>query len=255
MAVSLMQDPPGGSSLQVIEAVKQGWQAFARAPWVFIGFTLIAGVLNILCSLIQGQVEEGMMPTGIQMLRLLIGSILSVLLSLWATTGLIRGAWTALAGGKPVLGTFTRWDGQASWRLFRNGLLLGLLMAAILAVAGVVGVAAAQLNQALGVLPFLVAFAVLIYLVVNQKFLAQIALLQGAGPIESINRGRALLDPQWGSVLLLALIEFGILLLGLLACFVGLLAAAPVILCTSTAAYRQVFGSEDLTGLLAEPGA
>ena len=57
MAVSLMQDPPGGSSLKVIEAVRQGWQAFAQAPWVFIGFTLLAGVLSSLCSLIQGRVD------------------------------------------------------------------------------------------------------------------------------------------------------------------------------------------------------
>lgn len=130
--------------------------------------------------------------------------------------------------------------------------MLGILFAVVLVVAALVGVAAAQLNQVLAVLPFLVAFAVLIYLAVNQKFMAQIALLQGLGPIESITRGRSLLDPQWGSVLLLALVEFAIALLGLLACFVGLLVAVPVILCTSTAAYRQVFGSEDLTGLLPE---
>lgn len=256
MAVSLMKDPPGGSSLQVIEAVKQGWQAFARAPWVFIGFTLLAGVLSSVCSLIQGRVDadEFTLVTGVQLIRLVVGSILSVLVSLWSTTGLVRGAWSALAGGKPALGTFTRWDGRASWRLFRNGLVLGILIAAILVVAALVGVAAAQLNQVLAVLPFLAAFTVVIYLAVNQKFMAQIALLEGAGPIESIARGRTLLDPQWGSVLLLALVEFGIALLGLLACFVGLLVAVPVILCTSTAAYRQVFGSEDLTGLLAEPG-
>jgi uncharacterized membrane protein len=257
MAVSLMQDPPGGSTLQVIEAVKQGWQAFARAPWVFIAFTLLAGVLSTICSLIQGRMEadDATVVTGIALVRMVIGSILSVLVSLWSTTGLVRGAWTALEGGHPVLGTFTRWDGQAAWRLFRNGLVLGILLAAMLVVAGVVGVGAARLNQALAVLPFLVAFAVVLYLAVNQKFLAQIALLEGAGPIESIARGRALLDPQWGSVLLLALVEFAIALLGLLACFVGLLVAVPVILCISTAAYRQVCGTADLTGLLAEPGA
>ena len=191
MAMSLMQDPPGGSSLQVIEAVKQGWQAFARAPWVFVGFTLLAGVLSTICSLIQGQVEidEATVMTGVELIRALIGSILSVLVSLWSTTGLIRGAWTALAGGSPGLGTFTRWDGQASWRLLRNGLVLGILFAAILVVAALVGMAAAQLNKVLAVLPFLVAFAVVIYLAVNQKFLAQIALLEGCGT-GGLNRPR-----------------------------------------------------------------
>ena len=257
MAVYLMQDPSGGSSMKVIEAVKEGWQAFARSPWVFIGFTLLAGVLSSVCSLIQGQVDtdEATVVTTVQMVRVVVGSILSVLVSLWSTTGLIRGAWSALAGGKPELGTFISWDGTASWRLLRNGFVLGILFGVVLVVAALVGVAAAQLNQALAVLPFLVAFAVLIYLAVNQKFMAQIALLQGLGPIESIARGRSLLDPQWGTVLLLALVEFAIALVGLLACVVGLLVAVPVILCTSTAAYRQVFGSEDLTGLLVEPAA
>jgi hypothetical protein len=223
---------------------------------MFVGFTLLAGVLSSLCSLIQGQVDadEAAVVTTVQVIRLVVGSILSVLVSLWSTTGLIRGAWTALAGGKPTFGTFTRWDGQASWRLFRNGLVLGILFAAFLVVAVLVGGAAARLNQALAVLPFLGAFSVSIYLAVNQWFLAQIALIEGLGPIESIARGRTLLDPQWGLVLMLIWVELGIFLLGLLACFVGLLVAVPVILCTSTAAYRQVFGTEDLTGLLAEPG-
>jgi uncharacterized membrane protein len=214
-------------------------------------------VLSGLCSLIQGRVEaeEATVVTGIHLIRMVIGSILSVLVSLWSTTGLVRGAWTALEGGSPAFGTFLRWDGQACWRLFRNGLVLGILLAAVLVVAALVGVAAAQLTRMLAVVPFLVAFAVVIYLAVNQKFMAQIALLEGAGPIESIARGRARLDPQWGSVLLLALVEFGIALLGLLACVVGLVVAVPVVICVSTAAYRQVFGSEDLTGLLAEPGA
>jgi hypothetical protein len=256
MAVSLVPDPPGGSSLKVIEAVKEGWAAFTRSPWVFIGFTLLAGILSSICSLIQGQVDtdEATAVTALQLVRLVVGSILSMLVSLWSTTGLVRGAWSALAGGTPSLGTFIHWDGQASWRLFRNGLVLAILFGAVLVVAALVGVAAAQLNQVLAVLPFLVAFALLIYLAVNQKFMAQIALLEGCGPIESITRGRTLLDPQWGSVLLLTLVEFAILLVGLLACFVGLLVAVPLILCTSTAAYRQVFGTEDLTGLLVEPG-
>ncbi len=257
MAESLMKDPTGGSSLQVIEAVKQGWQAFARAPWVFIGFTLIAGVLSIICSLIQGQidVDDASPVTGVQLIRALIGAVLSVLVNLWSTTGMVRGAWVALGGGRPVLGTFTRWDGQANWRLLRNGIVLGLLFAAILLVAALVGMGAALLNQFLALLPFLAALVVVIYLAVNQKFLTQIALLEGAGPVASIARGRVLIDPQWGSVLLLTLLEFAIVLLGLLACLVGLLVAVPVVMCVSTAAYRQVFGTEDLTGLLDEPGA
>ena len=41
-----------------------------------------------------------------------------------------------------------------------------------------------------------------------------------------------------------------ILLLGVLACLVGLVAAAPVCLCITGAAYRQLFKADDQTGLL-----
>jgi hypothetical protein len=238
-----------------MEAVQQGWQGFTRAPWVFIGFTLLAGLLNIICSLIQGQVDEATVITGAQAIRLLIGSILAIFLSLWTTTGMIRGAWTALAGGCPTLGTFTRWDGQAAWRLFRNSIVVAAVFALLLAAALLLGVGVAQVVRALAVMPLLVAIGVMLYLAVNQKFLAQIALLEGKGPLESIAQGRRLIDPQWGSVLLLGVIEILVLLLGLLAFFVGLFAAAPVVMCISTAAYRQIFGTEDLTGLLSEPVA
>jgi hypothetical protein len=40
-------------------------------------------------------------------------------------------------------------------------------------------------------------------------------------------------------------------LAGALLCGVGVLAAAPVSVCVATAAYRQLFGSDDRTGLLA----
>ena len=40
------------------------------------------------------------------------------------------------------------------------------------------------------------------------------------------------------------------MLLGLMACVVGLFVAIPVVACISTAAYRQVFGTTDLTGLM-----
>ncbi len=255
MTLSTQPSPEGPARLKVMEAVQQGWQGFTRAPWLFIGFTLLVGLLNLICSVIQGQVEEDTVLTGAQAVRLLIGTLLTIVLSLWSTTGMVRGAWTALAGGRPTLATFTRWDGQAAWRLFRNTIVVGALLAVILLAALLLGIGVAQVVRVLAVLPVLVAFGVVLYLAVSQKFLAQIALLEGRGPLESITRGRRLIDPQWGSVLLLGVIEFLVLLVGLLACVVGLFAAAPVVMCISTAAYRQIFGTEDLTGLLAEPAA
>lgn len=127
-------------------------------------------------------------------------------------------------------------------------LILGVVVVAIALAAGV-----ALLQRWLVVIPALAALVVLTYLAVNQTFLPWVALLEGPDPIETLQRGRATVDPQWWWVVLLGLIQTGILLIGLLLCGVGLLAAAPVALCVATAAYRQLFGTDDRTGLLTAP--
>jgi uncharacterized membrane protein len=57
-------------------------------------------------------------------------------------------------------------------------------------------------------------------------------------------------DPSWWWVVLLLIVDAVILVIGTLLCGVGLLVAAPVVACITTAAYRQLFGCEDQTGLL-----
>ena len=51
-------------------------------------------------------------------------------------------------------------------------------------------------------------------------------------------------------MLLLLIVGKAILLLGAVLCGVGPLAAFPVTLCVSTAAYRQLFGDTDNTAFL-----
>jgi uncharacterized membrane protein len=58
--------------------------------------------------------------------------------------------------------------------------------------------------------------------------------------MESVKRGRSLVDPQWILLLLLLLIKGTLLVLGLLTFGVGLLVAWPVVSCITTAAYRQL---------------
>ena len=39
-------EPP---RLRILEALRDGWQAFCRAPWPFVLFTLLTGSLNPGC--------------------------------------------------------------------------------------------------------------------------------------------------------------------------------------------------------------
>ncbi len=247
---------PTPPNLRILQAVSDGWQAFCRAPWPFVLFTLLTSALSLVFNLLSNldALPEALQPSmAVQLAALVVGVIGQVVVSLWGSVGLIRGAWTALAGQRPSWRTFSRWDGGAAGRLLVRQLTYALLILGVVVVAIALAAGMALLQRWLVVIPALAALVVLTYLAVNQTFLPWVALLEGPDPIETLQRGRATVDPQWWWVVLLGLIQTGILLIGLLLCGVGLLAAAPVALCVATAAYRQLFGTDDRTGLLTAP--
>ena len=65
-------------------------------------------------------------------------------------------------------------------------------------------------------------------------------------PCEVPNSGRN--NKKVGADLLV--MQVVILLLGLLACVIGLVAAVPVVFCITGAAYRQLFSADDNAGFL-----
>ncbi|MDI9407179.1 MAG: hypothetical protein QM522_10790 [Chitinophagaceae bacterium] len=247
--------PDSTRPLRLGAAVEDGWRAFSRSPWPFVLFTLLSGGLSLLFQALTNldALPEASQPaTPLLVSAVIVGTVGQVIVNLWGTVGLIRGAWTALNGDRPGWNTFSRWDGRASGRLLLRQLTLGVLVLVVLLAAGILMFGLAQLQPWLAALPAVAALVVLIYLLVGQSFLPWVALLEGPGPLATLQRGREGVDPQWWWVLLLALLQGAILLVGALLCGVGLLAAAPLAVCISTAAYRQLFGSEDRTGLLSE---
>lgn len=263
-----MQPPRPGRPFQRLDigdAVHEGWLAFGRAPWAFVGFTLLLTALQALCQPLMERVRRGEQVSGDPMdwLLYLVGLAASVTINLWGAAGLVRGSWSALEGGHPRLSELLRWDGAALRRLLTAWLLLAALMAVPVVGAtvllGVPLVALAAFGDNLGAFrPLLTALlavllivclavvlVVVLYLSVNQQFLAQIAVLEVQGPRATLQRGRRLVDPQWLLALLLNLVEGLLALLGLLACLVGFFVAWPVITCVSTAAYRQLRDREE----------
>ena len=258
------------AELSVGTAIQDGLSAFRLAPWAFVGFVLLSSLLAQLANLIP-----------------LLGALVATLVNLWGGVGLIRGSWIALGGTAPRFEDFTRWNGAALWRLFSRQLVLGLLLLPIALVVIVVALNAADawtvfaplMNLALTVDPsdpqladagsaaalelalnfsrsplalltVAVGWLFATYIQVNQSFLGFIALLEGLNPIATIQRGITVVQGQWWQVFGLLILQVVILLLGVLACVVGLIAAAPVCVCITGAAYRQLFGQEDQAGLL-----
>ena len=258
------------AELSVRTAIQEGWRAFRLAPWVFVGFVLLSALLAQLANLIP-----------------VLGALVATLVNLWGGVGLIRGSWIALEGTAPSFEDFTRWNGSAVWRLFSRQLVLTLLLLPIALLVIVVALNAADawtvfrplMNLALTVDPndpqladagsaaalelalnvsssplalltLAVGWLFATYIQVNQSFLGFIALLEDRNPIATIQRGISVVQGQWWQVLGLLILQVLILLLGVLACVVGLVAAAPVCICITGAAYRQLFGQEDKTGFI-----
>ena len=258
-------------SLSVGTALRDGWTTFRRMPWTFVFFALFAFVLSTVVDLLPG----------------FAGIIVSTLVELWATVGLIRGAWLGLNGERPSFGDLIKINGPAIWRLFSRQFLLTVLLAVICATSAVLAVTAAdagELAQSIywrmqvidpynteainrliteiqdlafafgrspvAILVLLIGAVMAIYIQVNQTFLGFLAVVKGLGPIPTLREGFRTVQGQWWKVFGLLAMQLVIILLGLIAFGFGLLAAIPVVMCSTASAYRQLFGADDSTGLL-----
>ena len=254
--------------LNIGDAVHDGWQAFCRSPGAFVLFALLLWGLQVLFQLLQARIgtAAALSADPADWLLALVGLVGSLTSYFWGTIGMVRGALMGLEGRRPRFADLIRWDGGAITRLFWAALLLGaLLLAALAAITVLLGgplglltamadARAGSLSPGLQLMTLVVAVLLLllvgfwlvglIYVSVNQQFQAQISLTERLGPWATLRRSRALVDPHWPLLLLLVIIEALLSLLGVLACFVGFFVAWPVVVCVSTAAYRQLLALE-----------
>jgi hypothetical protein len=268
-ATGTMRIPaPPPDRLDVRGAFREGWWAFRRAPWVFVGFTLLMTALTSILTLIHSNlVEAGLNP--LTWLIAQLAQLGSTLVGLWGGVGMIRGAMLALAGQRPRFSDLTHIDARAILRVLLSNLLFTLLLSVVL-VPLLIATAAGFFQMVelefpvfglpivrgfnptpglltLTVLPLLSGLGLMTYLVVNQHFLMQLASVGRRGPWRTLTEGRAVVDRQWGPTLLLILLESLLLLAGLAALLVGVFVAIPAITCISTAAYRQLFKNPEGT--------
>ena len=256
---------PSLSRLNIGDAIHDGWTAFCRAPASFVLLALLLTVLQVLLQPLQEGVVRGARNHTIaagDWLLFLVGLSLSLLVSCWGNVGMVRGAWRALEGERPTLASLLRWDGPGFRRVFEAWMGLGLLLSVpllllLLLVLGALlvvwllersGLTLSDGSLALpalllGLLALVVLGATLLamlYFGINQQFLAQVALLEQQGGMETVQRGRRLCDPHWPLLALLALIKGLLLVMGVITFGVGLLVAWPVASVITTAAYRQL---------------
>ena len=248
---------PGTNHLHVLRAVEDGWQAFCRAPWTFLLFQVLA--LVVAAPFAGLAIGGGLRLSGPDLaflhpvaagVALVVGVVGYAVVALWGVVGLVRGAWQSLNGQKPVFRTFTRWDGAAAGRVVLSTLLLVVVVAVAGLIAALLSSGLGKLHAALAALPLLVFGVFYVWLLISQKFLLQLSLLGVKRPLETLQAGVAGVNPSWWVVLWLAIVESVMHGIGLLFSYGGLFVILPLMICVSTAAYRQLFGSQDHTGLL-----
>jgi len=251
MALSSTEPAP----LAVISMLQKGWQGFRRAPWLFVGFTLVAGIVNWLASAIQEKANEALAAgSGVAIgpvILFVIGLVLGVLASLWTNIGLFRGAWKAVGGQVPQLRDFIRWDPAAMVRLFLMGLLLLVIYGAVMLITLLTGGLLSMIRLELSILPIVAGVVVFIWLTVTQMFHLPLVVARGDQPWSAFQHGLQVVQPQFWRLLAFGLLMTAITVLGVLLFGVGILVAAPVVVCSLVAAYQSLFGDEDRTGFLA----
>jgi hypothetical protein len=260
------------AKLSVRTAIKDGWQVFRCNPWPFAFFALFALVLSSAVDLI---------PDLPHIPRLISSS----LVDLWASVGLIRCAWLGLDGRSIRFGDLIHVNGPEIWRLFSRQLVLALPLSlfssAVLLLAATTidarelvqslyfqlliadpssseastalitqmqGLAITILSNPIALMVTISGIIVVVYVHVNQAFLGFLAVVQGLGPISTIREGFRTVRSDWWQVLGLLVLQTLILLLGVMACGFGLLAAIPVVACSTASAYRQLFSAGAETG-------
>jgi len=260
------------AELSIGTAIQDGWQVFRRSPCPFVFFVLFALVLSTAVDLIPD----------LPRIPRLIGNSL---VDLWASVGLIRGAWLRLDGRSIRFGDLIRVNLPALWRLFSRQLALtvplslfssGVLFlaatasdsrallqsiylqllipgpssseASIALVPQVQGLAVTILSNPVAMLVTLGGIVVVVFVQVNQAFLGFLAVPEGLGAVRTIRKGFHTVRSAWWQVLGLLVLQALMLLLGVIACGFGLLAAIPVVACSTASAYRQLFGSGTETG-------
>ena len=93
----------GTPRLDVGAALRDGWAAFGRAPWILSGFLLLMVAFNLLLEALQTTLTSVVadLPPFFQLAPLLC-VLVSWALNLWTMVGLVRGAWITLEGRRPM---------------------------------------------------------------------------------------------------------------------------------------------------------
>jgi uncharacterized membrane protein len=191
-------------------AVKYGWETFKKYPWVLIGVTLTVSVVPQLIQYLfqipfQGMAQENAPDSFTPFM--LIGTLLSVAVSLYLSVGLIK-MYLKLADNKKIeYKDLFNANAEEIIRYLIGSILYGLIILAgfiLLVIPGIY---------------FGIKYQYYSYLIIDKKL----------NPMEAIKESGNITQGNIGNLFLFNLLVIVVSLLGLVALVVGVLVASPVV--------------------------
>jgi uncharacterized membrane protein len=208
-------------SFEAGPAFRDGWNGFKLNAVTLVEFTVLAIVLLGLLNALQYGliVEVRKYPESLVGISVLLFGIAL----LQAITGLIFAIALLDGGLQSVRG---------------RTLAIGELFAKVTEVPNLIGL---QLFGGWAVLLGFLTFVVPgVYLAVAYVFAGMALVDRPQHFLDALNSSRRLVTPHWFDVMLFLLAVFGVVLLGYLACLVGVFVSVPVGFCIVAAGYQQL---------------
>ncbi|MCK8675544.1 hypothetical protein M1M07_31130, partial [Rhodococcus sp. HM1] len=205
---------PVPTQLSVGDAISYGWSKFSANAGVWIGFMIVALVIQGVINLIFG----GFNTDGDFTLWRAIGTIVSAIVGYLIQAAYVRGALHEIDGNKPAFGSFFQFTNVAA--VIIAGVLVGL---------------ATVIGFVLLIIPGLIVMFL-------TWWTLPFVIDKNQDAITAIKSSIQAISSNVGTLLLLALAVVGLNIVGALLCGLGLFVSVPVTLIASTYAYRVTIG-------------
>jgi hypothetical protein len=212
---------PVGTRLSVGAAFHYGWTRYKANPWTWIGFVIIAAIIQGVLNALFGNRSTFRVDTFAQSLwtiNWIIGSIVTVVIGYLINAAFVRGALHEVDGQRPTFGSFFRFTNVG------NVILASLIVGAL---------------TAIGLILFVIPGLIVAFL---SWWTLQFVIDREESAMDGLRSSFRAISSQAGPIFLLALAIIGINILGAIPFGLGLLITIPLSTVASTYAYRVVTG-------------
>lgn len=198
------------------------WQIWKENLGLLVGVTLVAGAISLAIDIPRSLLQNAMAESGEQEMALLVvvvGTPLSSVVNLFVGIGVAQIS-LKLARRQPAEFAELFGGGQRFWPV-----LGGWLLATVAYTIGLLLCIVPGIILALMFWPFY-------YLLVDGR----------AKVFESYSLAQSITEGNWGTTFILALVSFGVMIVGVLAFCIGVLFAAPLVTMIWATAYLMMSG-------------